>query len=505
MKKLTLLGLVLLLSGCIFFESNNPRIIGQVDYALPQLEIVNSLNKLSVHNLKSTFASQLTPTEILIKPYSYTEELADQLLQDLNAEYYQVYPLVEMIVLGKTTNTSIEDFLKIALDHPLIEIAEINYPLELMTISNHPNDSKYLAGDQWNYEAIYLPYAWAVTTGDKAVKIAVLDTGIVQKHPDLSANLIFDYDNAEPRDHGTHVAGIIGANTNNHFGIAGTNWDVEIISIPIIHRNDSGSLSDLVNAIEIAIELEVDIINISAGINLSTGNSTIKSLMKSIQKAHGAGITIVASAGNERVLTYPAAYPEVIAVGATNVYHEITGYSAHKGVTLFAPGGGEFSRGIISTTGTSFKELAGTSMAAPHVTGVIGLIKAINPKITPSDVHDLLWETGMIINPANPDQRIINAYAAVTEASLADVSLKLIHLTGTQPYHAIRIREPYRTFSVTIKPGFYLLTAHLDVDHNQELNQGDWYFEQEILVTEDDKIIDLGMIRLQLQTDQPSS
>lgn len=493
-----MLGLTLLLTGCIYFYHGNPTIIGQVDYVLPQLDST-SISRYSLDN-DIISAKESKITEILVKPYLYNEYTANQLQQDLNAEYYRLYPNITTIVLGAPSGIDIDIFLSAANQHPLVKTADINYPVVPMTIPVYPNDTRYIRGEQWNLEAIYLPYAWSINTGSSNIKIAVLDTGIDQNHEDLNTNLNSDYDTAVSDKHGTHVAGIIGANTNNNKGIAGINWDIELISIPIFPTPDSGSLSDLVSGIKTAIELEVDIINISAGIKLSS-NSNIPKLEQAIQAAYNAGIILVAAAGNDGILLHPAVYSQVIAVGATNINHKISSYSTTNGVEIFAPGG-DYSHGIISTTlENTYQEQAGTSMATPHVSGLIGLIKANNSNLSPGAIEDLLWATGIVIDPDKPEQRLVNAYAALSKTSISEAEISLIDKNNSQNIYKINIQKSQRTFSKKISPGTYFLTVHIDVDGDQQLSHGDWYYEDQVVITKRERTIDLGMIRLQLQID----
>lgn len=307
-----------------------------------------------------------------------------------------------------------------------------------------PNDS--LFGLQWHYSMINLPAAWDLTTGSRDVIVAVIDSGILPGHPDLQGQLVAGYDfisnveraldgngiDPDPTDpgdgsptgssfHGTHVAGTIGAATNNQSGVAGVAWDVGLMPLRVLGRNGEGSTADIRQAIRYAAGLPNASGTVPARradiINLSLGGSGFSSLdQELINTVRDLGIIVVAAAGNQNNSTpfYPAAYAGVLGVSAVQIDGSRAPYSSFGAhVDLAAPGGGTtdlngdgYLDGVVSTSGNdanqslrytySFQQ--GTSMAAPHVSGVLALMKAVNPGLGPVQVEQLL-ASGQLTEP----------------------------------------------------------------------------------------------------------
>lgn len=244
--------------------------------------------------------------------------------------------------------------------------------------------------------------AWSITRGDKRVIIAVIDTGIDYKHEDLAANMwtnpkeiagngkdddgngliddVHGYDFAnkdgDPMDdnrHGSHCAGTIGA-VHNSIGVAGVMANVQLMAVKFLSGSGSGSLADAIQSIDYATSMGVHVMSNSWG-----GGGPSNAMLESITMASKAGIIFVAAAGNSSKDTdstpfYPAGYdsPNVISVAAINNNGKRAYFSnyAKKSVHVAAPG-----QNILSTTpGNKYESLSGTSMAAPHVSGVVGLV-----------------------------------------------------------------------------------------------------------------------------------
>lgn len=306
--------------------------------------------------------------------------------------------------------------------------AEPNYLFSLSTPSG-TNPLFDIASNDWHHEEINVPGAWSVLAGEGkgfglGVGVAVLDTGMFSFtpnsygnwHEDLANNIVssppdrqldfvssaYDVDGQDGRDnvpgtptnpinpggtsyHGTHVAGIIGAEDNNSgsVGIAyqSTIWPYRVLGVdPVDGEDGTGTASDLVAAINHAAgQADVDVINLSLG-----GLPQIDALQAATDNAYDAGILVVAAGGNSASASavYPAANYRVIGVGATDPSGSLASYSNYgQSVDLLAPGGAAVAgSGVINAYGPSddnppsyYAELAGTSMAAPHVTGVYAL------------------------------------------------------------------------------------------------------------------------------------
>ena len=299
--------------------------------------------------------------------------------------------------------------------NPDVSYAEPNYVHHALLI---PNDTEF--GRQSHYSQINLPDAWDITTGRDDIVVAVIDSGVAS-HPDLSSRLLQGYDfisNARSSHdgdgidpHGTHVAGTIGAETNNNLGVAGVTWQGKIMPLRVLNSEGIGSSRDIAQAILYAAGLSkasrtlppdgpADVINMSLG----PANPDCKSLgalgragRYAILKALDAGIHVVVAAGNDNcdVPAPMSLIPRVVNVGAVNKSGGKANFSNYGwGVDVVAPGSSVLSTWIDdSDPGASiydYAQLSGTSMAAPHVAGVLALMLAINPNLTPEDVGPMI-------------------------------------------------------------------------------------------------------------------
>jgi serine protease len=303
-----------------------------------------------------------------------------------------------------------------------------------------PNDEFYHS--QWHYPFINLPAAWDITTGSPNVIVAVVDTGVALGHPDLAGQLIAGYDfiadartamdgngiDSNPDDpgdssgfgipssfHGTHVAGTIAARTNNGTGVAGVAWNVRLMPLRVLGRGGEGTDYDIAQAVRYAAKLSndsgtlptrrADIINMSLG---GPGSSSV--LENAVNAARQAGVTIVTAAGNEAANadnSFPGAIDGVINVSAVDQSRNLAPYSNRgSSVAVCAPGGNlhmdydgdGLADGILSTLkdddgSYTYAFYDGTSMAAPHVAGVVALMKSVDPNLTPLEFDRLLAGT----------------------------------------------------------------------------------------------------------------
>jgi subtilisin family serine protease len=256
--------------------------------------------------------------------------------------------------------------------------------------------------------------AWAKTQGSEDIVVAVLDSGVDYTHPDLISNMWLRPDNVpqysddelgafndlhgfnatdnykDPMDdngHGTHCAGIIGAEGNNEEGISGVNWKVEIMPLKFLGRGGFGTTKDAIEAINYAIDRKRAGVNVRV-INASWGSTMYsKALEDTIRAAGEEGILFVAAAGNnstdnDKRPHYPSNYdlPNVISVAALDRNDQMASFSNFgvKTVHIAAPG-----KDIVSTwLNGQYREASGTSMATPYVAGVAGLILSNEPDLT---------------------------------------------------------------------------------------------------------------------------
>lgn len=241
----------------------------------------------------------------------------------------------------------------------------------------------------WGVDRVDAEKAWATNTG-AAIKVGVVDTGIDLTHPDLQANIKGGvntiHPNKTPNDdngHGTHVSGTAAA-LNNTIGVVGVGPNIHLYAIKVLGRNGSGFLSDVIEGLEWAITNGMQVTNMSLGTT-----SDIQSFHDAVIAVRNAGIIQVAAAGNSGgAVSFPAAYPEVIAVSATDSTDTIASFSSRgPEVDLAAPG-----VDIPSTyKGSSYATLSGTSMATPHVTGAAALVLKTLPGVYDTNANGV-WD-----------------------------------------------------------------------------------------------------------------
>jgi thermitase len=257
-------------------------------------------------------------------------------------------------------------------NNPNIEYAEPNY---VFSATWTPNDT-YYSGYQYGLQTTQTNLAWDVAQGSSTQEIAVLDTGVDYTHPDLDGKTILGYDFVDddnaPMDlngHGTHVAGIAAAETNNATGIAGTAPNTKVLAVRVLDAAGSGTLEDIADGIRYAADSGAEVINMSLGCNCHT-----VALEDAVNYAYNKGVVLVAAAGNDNVSTTfePASYTNVIAVGAVNDRDRKATFSNYgTWVDVVAPG-----VGIASTyPNNQYVYMDGTSMASPYVAGLAALLK----------------------------------------------------------------------------------------------------------------------------------
>lgn len=316
---------------------------------------------------------------------------------------------------------------------------------ELESIKNLPGveyvekDIKVYALDMvpWGVARTGAPSAWASNKTGAGVKVAILDTGIDYSHRDLSGvyagGTTFVSGTSAPMDdngHGSHVSGSVAA-AYNGVGIVGVAPGVRLYSVKVLNSAGSGYVSDIIRGIDWSINNSMQVVSMSFGTS-----SYIASLDEAIQRAYASGIVLVAAAGNSGTgsdtVGYPAKFSQVIAVAATDESNNRASFSSTgPAVSLAAPG-----VSINSTVpGNSYARYSGTSMAAPHVSGVAALLLATaipsgydlnsNGKWDPAEVRNRMQTTATDLGAAGKDSYygygLINASAAV--AASAPISL----------------------------------------------------------------------------------
>ncbi|NEW09152.1 S8 family serine peptidase [Paenibacillus sp. SYP-B3998] len=275
--------------------------------------------------------------------------------------------------------------------------------------SKKPNSSTI----PWGIKAIGADLTMNTKSEGKNIKVAVLDTGIAI-HPDLniSGGISFITNNSSYSDdngHGTHVAGTIAA-LNNKFGVVGTAPLADLYAVKVLDNSGSGNYAEIIQGIYWAIDNRMDIISMSFG-----GSENSQLLHEAIQEASNNGILIVAAAGNRgrgaETELYPALFPEVISVGATDKKNQRAVFSSTGSeLDIVAPG-----TDILSTTKDGqYALLSGTSMAVPHVTGAAATLWAKNKKMSSQQIKNKLYETATALgNTSEYGHGLINVAKAL--------------------------------------------------------------------------------------------
>ncbi len=354
---------------------------------------------------------------------AFIDDMDNADADDVAAQYRAMSNLVEY---AETNNT-------ISFDDPVPSVSA-KYLIQTESGETQPNDPQF--DQQWALHNLGLDggkkradidaiKAWTKTKGSQEVVVAVLDSGVDYTHPDLVSNMWTRTDNipqytddeigtfndlqgfdvnaevSDPMDdngHGTHCAGIIGAEGNNNEGIAGINWNVQIMPLKFMGRGGFGTTANAIEAINYAIDRKQKGVNVRV-ISASWGStSKSKALEDAIRAAGEQGILFVAAAGNATTNNdnrphYPSNYdlPNVISVAATDKNDNLASFSnfGAKTVHIAAPG-----KDILSTwLNADYRDASGTSMATPYVAGVAALVLSMEPDLSVAELRDRLLKS----------------------------------------------------------------------------------------------------------------
>jgi serine protease len=374
--------------------------------------------------------------ELLVK---FRPGVADKTTQSLHQtmgaaveRQFGLVPNLERVKLA--AGMSVKDAIIGYMQDPSVEYAEPNY---LRYPANSVPDDLYFNPQQWALNNtgtfaggtagadIEMPQAWDFARGSRDIIVAVVDSGVEVNHPDLVNNLVGGFNfvdgNDKPIDnlgHGTHVAGIIGAMGNNGTGISGVMWNTSIMPLKFITdfgpdvcgagQDFCGSVADAAAAIQYAVSHGAKVIN------ASYGSDTFSSVeFDAIKAANDAGVLFVAAAGNggldslgdnnDLTPSFPANYnlPNIISVAATDQNDRRASFSNYGPTSVQVAAPGVYILSTVPSTGVSgsFTSLcsnafvagydfcSGTSMAAPHVAGLAGLLESYYGQFTPSQIR----------------------------------------------------------------------------------------------------------------------
>jgi subtilisin family serine protease len=387
-------------------------------------------------------------------------------------------------------------------------VVALNLPEEPIYLNNKPQDHLFsknptiqnsipndpLFNLQHGLKNININTAWEKTTGSYDVVIAVIDTGVYYIHPDLVKNIwindnenptnekdddkngyigdYFGYDfignQPDPLDdhgHGTHVAGIIGAIGDNNIGITGVNWDVKMMSLRGLGSNGQGDMASLIRAIKYADTMGADIISCSWG-----SPSRSLALEEVIKNSNKLFVFAAGNDANDNDLKgfYPSnyQYPHTISVAATDRNDKLALFSNYgiNTVEVAAPG-----VGIVSTyipVYAEYASLSGTSMAAPYVSGLAGLLLSIDPTLKPSQLKHLILENadslevldGKVVTGSR-----INVTASVNALIGSDID-NTIYPTPTPPLLEPLVELRFRLLMDKVIELIYMLVKWFGLD-----------------------------------------
>lgn len=463
MKKVLLLGLLvcLLLSSFSFGQSPIMRLTPKDEGHIIEGEIILALKTDAGKSVQMDALSLASLDGFYVKD-SLKGSVATLSKMDLNA-------IGDVYLLGYAPKTypdfkaaahALEEALTAA-GHP-VKYIEPNYEVKALGSMEAIHNSQ-----AWHYNMIKVPQAWQYTTGSSAVKVAVLDTGIDHNHQSLRnlVNTTLGYnftggstsDTMDRQGHGTHVAGTIGS-----YGVvSGVMQNVTLIPVKVLGDNGSGTTYGIQQGVIFAANQGADVINMSLG-----GGGYSQGMNDACNYAVSKGTIVIAATGNDGrgSISYPAAYASVIAVGSVDSNRVRSSFSNYgQGLDLVAPG-----RNIYSTyPNNRYTSLSGTSMATPHVAGVAGLMRAINPSLTVARAKEILLSTAQAAGAANQyGAGIVDAQAAVLAARGGGTNPTPITVTA----YEIRNRQ---TWTSTY---FWWTRYHLSADVYVHLSDGTVHF-----------------------------
>lgn len=454
---------------------------------------------------------EAVPGEFVIKMRVDVDENKStlQALSDELGSYVKgAIPAYRVVVVQRPVFEITESAMKVLSQSDLVEYVEPNY---IYRANKAPNDPRYF--ELWGMNNNSKPgidigaeAAWDITTGHRDVVVAVIDTGINYNHPDLQANMwtndaelngvagvdddgngvvddIYGYnainDSGDPLDdhgHGSHCAGTIGARGDDSIGVAGVAWNVRLMGVKFLSASGSGTLADAVKAIDYATRMGAKVLSNSWG-----GGGFSQTLMDAIERSNAAGSLFVAAAGNESNNndanpTYPATYDvqNVVSVAAINNQGNLASFSNYgkSKVHVAAPGVGILSS--INTDG--YDSWDGTSMAAPHVSGIAALLLSENPTMTGVELKERIVSTARPFASLRGKVKtgIANAHAALTNDvpppdpnDPANWSTMPLSISSEHPYKNSINKEVYKV-SVPGAKEFALYFSKFDTERNYD-------------------------------------
>jgi thermitase len=355
---------------------------------------------------------------LIIKPKSSMPEAAlHALVSAHGGRAVSNIPQLNVRIIRLPANASAKALAAIS-KHKDVEYAEPDFTASAL---NTANDPQFTSGAQWSLQKIEAPVAWNTTTGSSNVVVAVIDSGVTASHPDLAGKVLPGYDfinndtdATDDNGHGTAVAGLIGAATNNGIGMAAVSWNSMILPVKALGADGNGSYSAISNAIIWAADRGARIINLSLG-----GTSASTTLQNAVNYAWNRNCVIIAAAGNSGndVPQYPGACTNVVAVSATNSSDARASWSNFGTyVDIAAPG-----VNVLTLQGaSSYSNWNGTSFSSPITAGVVALMASANAGLNNATLVNTLLanadDLGTVGYDVNFGHGRVNARRAVQAA-----------------------------------------------------------------------------------------
>jgi len=307
------------------------------------------------------------------------------------------------------------------------QVVDLVEPNRIRYADAVPTDPRYATAQASYLQAIHLPEAWDRVTGNDAMVMAIIDSGVQLSHPDLAGRLVQGYDFVNrdnvPEDdfgHGTMVAGIAAAGTNNGIGVAGAVWAGKIMPIKVLDDHGAANDENIAAGIRYAVDHGADVINMSLG---GPGASTI--LQDAVDYATTNDVVVVAAAGNDGDTEphFPAACEGVVAVGALDAAGNMASFSSHGSwISIAAPGVSITTTTRISSYGSG----SGTSFSSPLVAAVAFLLRAADPNATQQSIVARILDSADDLGAPGFDDFTgvgrVNALAALQETTFSTAS-----------------------------------------------------------------------------------
>ncbi|MGM0370592.1 MAG: S8 family serine peptidase, partial [Bacillota bacterium] len=491
-----------LVSGCSAITDNftSDSISGHVvlsntEIDAEQFDLASFATEKSSTDLEDEEQKNYREDRLVIKFKETDSEAQQSLLANHNLTEVESLESGQVQLVATEEGADLEELINKLETEEVVAYAERNILYSIA--AEHPNVSDY--NKQWHYSAISLPDAWPnekAVQEQEEVTVAVVDTGIDDSHPEFGNmdgyNSIEDNSNyTDNNGHGTHVAGTI--NIANREKVVGVNQNINLLAVKVLGESDTESDTttnmDISDGIKWAVNQGADVINLSLG-----GSLPSQLVKEAVNYAHQQGTTVIAASGNDgrSAVSFPARYENTIAVGAIDHNFELAnfkqdGKSSSKGLNLdlVAPGKSVYSTVPESSSYSGYDTYSGTSMAAPHVSGVAAMLLANDVVDTPEQLKRQLQETAQDLGAQNSDNQgwdpfygagLINAHAALTNAKISKSKV----FAGQKDGDVITKSS---NFTSVTEDGFYELDATdadyifawIDVTGTGEIEPGDYF------------------------------